>query len=316
MNEGRAAMRRLVFSMLCGGVALIGCACATKSFVRDQINATETRLNQQVTSTETSLSQRADVQEAKLREAAGETRQAIDTADQRLNGLDMRVGDVGARASGAATRADLATAATRDAEARLSQRLAGRNRYRLLETKVVHFESGQIEIRGQDANELESVAKALTADPNAVLELQGFTDSRGSDQYNRDLARERVEAVMRYLVQRHGVPLRQLSAISMGKVVPGAGEKPSREALASARRVDLRLFAPWSSWEDAQSASVPATPEPTATVAPEPRTPSAVSALPVQPEVVPSSAAPVDPARGSVMELLKTITPRDLGGRD
>jgi outer membrane protein OmpA-like peptidoglycan-associated protein len=310
-------MRKIVSSMLCGGVVLLGCACATKSFVREQISATETRLNHQVTSTETNLSQRADLQETKLREAAGQSRQAIDIADQRLNGLDMRVGDVGNRASSAATRADLAAAATRDAEARLSQRLAGRNRYRLLDTKVIYFESGQIEIRSQDMNELESVAKVLTADPNAVLELHGFADARGSDQYNRDLARERVEAVVRYLVKRHGVELRQLTAISMGKVVLVAGEKASGETLASARRVDMRLFAPWSSWEDAQSAGAPAPPEPTATVAPEPRTPSAVSALPVQPEVVPSPAAPIDaPTRGGVMDLLKTITPKDLGGKD
>jgi outer membrane protein OmpA-like peptidoglycan-associated protein len=311
-------IRRLVSSMLCGGVVLLGCACATKSFVRDQLSATEARLNHQVTATETSLAQRADLQETKLREAAaraGEHRQAIDVTDQRVNGLDLRVGDVGARASGAATRADLATAAARDAEARLSQRLAGRNRYRLLDTKVVHFESGQTEIRGQDMNELESVAKALTADPNAILELQGFADARGSDHYNRDLARERVEAVMRYLVKRHGIELRQLSAISMGKVALVGGEKASGETLAAARRVDMRLFAPWSSWEDAQSAHGPTTPEPTATVGPEPRTPSTISALPVQPEPVPSPAAPLDaPARGGVHELLKTITPRDLGG--
>jgi outer membrane protein OmpA-like peptidoglycan-associated protein len=313
-------MRRLVSSMLCGGVVLLGCACATKSFVRDQLSATETRLNHQVTATETSLAQRADLQETKLREAAaraGEHRQAIDVTDQRLNGLDVRVGDVGGRASSAATRADLATAAARDAEARLSQRLAGRNRYRLLDTKVIHFESGQIEIRSQDMNALESVAKALTADPNAILELQGFADARGSDQYNRDLARERVEAVMRYLVKRHGIELRQLSAISMGKVALVAGEKAGPETLASARRVDMRLFAPWSSWEDAQSAHGPTTPEPTATVVPEPRTPSTISALPGQPEPVPSPAAPLAaPERGGVHELLKTITPKDLGGKD
>jgi len=62
-----------------------------------------------------------------------------------------------------------------------------------------------------------------------------------------------VEAAARYLVQRHGIELRQLRAFAMGKVALAAGEKPSPEAFAKARRVDIRLLAPWSSWEDAQA---------------------------------------------------------------
>jgi outer membrane protein OmpA-like peptidoglycan-associated protein len=306
--------RGLASLILCGGVAVLGSACATKSFVETQVSATESK-----------LTERAALQETKLRETAdraGESRQAIDVADQRLNGLDMRVGEVGARASSAETRADLATGTARDAardvEARLSQRLASRNRHRLLDTKFVYFDSGKTEIRSQDVNELEYVAKTLTADPNAILELQGFADSRGSDRYNRELANERVEAVMRYLVQRHGIELRQLRAISMGKVTLGAGEKASPEALARARRVDIRLLAPWSSWEDAQSQINSTAPEPTATVVPAPRGPATISALPVQAEPMqPPQAAPIDaPARGRLPEFLKTITPKDLGGAE
>jgi outer membrane protein OmpA-like peptidoglycan-associated protein len=69
------------------------------------------------------------------------------------------------------------------------------------------------------------VAKGVGADSDAVLELQGFADPRGSDRYNSQLARERVEAVIRYLVQDHGIELRQIRAVAMGKVALGAGEK-------------------------------------------------------------------------------------------
>lgn len=106
--------RRRVPSVLCAGIAVLGVACATKSFVQEPINATENRLTQQMTTAETNLPQRAAIQETKLRETAdrsGENRQAIGVADQRLNGLDLRVGELGARASSPETRADLATAA-------------------------------------------------------------------------------------------------------------------------------------------------------------------------------------------------------------
>jgi outer membrane protein OmpA-like peptidoglycan-associated protein len=289
---------RLVSLILCGGVAALGGACATKSFVREEVGATERKISEQMTTTE-------NVQEAKLRETAGrvgETRQAVDVADQRINGLDVRVSEADARAGGA-------EAGARDVEARLSQRLATRNRYRLVETKSVYFDSGQTEVRSQDAGELESVAKALTADPNAVVELQGFADVRGSDRFNRELARERVEAVMRYLVQQHGIELRQARAISMGKATLATGEKPSPEILAKARRVDIRLLTPWSSWEDNLSEVDSTAPERSATVSPEPPGSETISAVPVR--VTPVQPAPI---RRRVPEFLKTITPGDLGG--
>jgi len=55
--------RRLVSSILCGGVAMLGAACATKDFVREEVGATERKLTGQMTAAETS-------QEAKLRETA------------------------------------------------------------------------------------------------------------------------------------------------------------------------------------------------------------------------------------------------------
>lgn len=273
-------MRRLIGSILCSGVAMLGTACATKSFVRQEVGATEHKLTDQMTATETQ-------QDTKLRETAdrvGENRQAIDATDQRLNGLDLRVGEASSRAGTAETHA-------RDVEARLSQRLATRNRFRLVETKSVHFDADQTEVRSQDADDLASVAKVLVADPNAVLELQGFTDARGSDRYNRELARERVEAVMRYLVQHHGVELRQVRAIAMGKEAPAAGEKPGPDTLAKARRVDMRLFTPWSSWEDNLNQIESSAPEPSSTV------------------------TSMQPARGHLPEILNTITPNDLGGK-
>jgi len=314
-------LRRLASLILCGSLATLGSACATKSFVQKQVGATESKLTRQMPATETNLTERAELQETKLRETAdrtGESRLAIDAADQRLNGLDMRVGEVGTLASGAKARADQATVAAHDAEARLSQRFASRNTYRLLDTKAVYFNSGQTEIRSQDVNELEAVAKALTANPSASLELQGFADSRGSDRYNRELARERVEAVMRYLVQRHGIELRQLQAISMGKVALSAGERASPEALARARRVDIRLLAPWSSWEDAQTQIDRGAREETATVVPAPPAPATIATLPAQPEPaqLPQAARVDPPAQGRLPEFLKTITLKDLGGEE
>jgi len=317
---GRVMGRQLAYLVLCSGFILLISGCATKSFVATQLSATETK-----------LTQRADTQEAKLRETAdraGASRQAIDQVGA----------EVGAVASDAKTRAVTAL----DADARLSQRLAERNKFRLLEARSIYFDSGKAEIRSGDMNELEDVAKALKADANAVLELQGFADPRGNDRHNNELARERVEAAARYLVQRHGIELRQLRAFAMGKVALAAGEKPSPEAFARARRVDIRLLAPWSSWEDAQApidqtaSAQPSTGDPSAeAVAPksikgdefnrrELRPGAPVKARYDQPAAPNISARPghdrdllqnAVPGK-ALLEVLKTISPKELGGED
>jgi outer membrane protein OmpA-like peptidoglycan-associated protein len=306
--------RRLASFTLCIGMAMLGVACATKDFVQERVSELESKLAGQMTATQTQLTERTDLQETKLRDTAertGENRRAVDAADERLRGLDTRVGEVGSLAEGAKTRADRAAVLAQDAESRLAQRLAGRNKYRLMDTKSVYFGSGQIELRSRDVSELDEVARALAADPNAILELQGFADSQGSDRYNRELARERVEAVVSYLVQQHGVELRQLRGIAMGKVPLGAGEKPSAEALARARRVDVRLFSPWSSWEDTQAQSG----ERATNTGPATAAPATMAGLPdqVEPSLLPRAALEDPPARRRLPELLRTITPLDLG---
>ena len=138
--------RRLASFILCGGMAVLGVACATKDFVQERVSASESKLADQMTATQTQFTERADLQETKLRETAertGENRRAVDAADQRLRGLDTQVSEVGTLAEGAKTRADSAAVSAQGGEARLAQRFAGRNKYRLLDTKSVYFGSGQ-----------------------------------------------------------------------------------------------------------------------------------------------------------------------------
>ena len=121
--------------------------------------------------------------------AWGPAEKAIDAASQQLKGLDT----VWTRWVFLATRREDARGeAAHDATCGSRSASRRRNSYRLLETRFLDFERDQAEIRNQDITELEEVAKVLKADVNAVLELQGFAIC-GSDPYNYQLARERVE---------------------------------------------------------------------------------------------------------------------------
>jgi len=219
--------RRLVALVLCGGLGVLFSACATKGFVRE----TETRISQRVDSTETRLRETAD--------RTSSNTQALEATGQRLQSLDGAVSDA---------KKDTAqvAAAQKESEATFNRRLGNRNRYAMVETKSVVFDFSKADLRDEGFNDLEDVAKALKADPNAVVELQGFADPRGTDRYNYVLTRDRVDAVVRYLVQRHNIDLRRIAAVGMGKVTLGAGEKGDKDTFARSRRVDIRLLAPQS----------------------------------------------------------------------
>lgn len=232
--------RAMVVLILCGVSAALVSGCATKKFVREQVGATEGRLGQRVDTQETELKQTT--------ERTGATAQALQAANERLQGIDSRVQGVDSRVtevSALAKQAQQDASAAGEAVRATDQRFANRNKLATLETKSVFFDFGKADVRDQAMPELEDVAKALKADPNAVVELQGFADSSGSDLYNYRLTRDRVDAVTRYLVQ-HGIELRRIYAVGMGKAPRERNGKADREALARSRRVDIVLLAPQS----------------------------------------------------------------------
>src|SRR5215813_1280984 len=222
----------------CLGVAVLLSACATKGFVREQVGTSEGKLAQRVDSTD-----------AKLRETSDRTAsntQALESTGQRLTGIDAKVSEVGSVAADAKKDAAAVAQAQKDSESVFNQRFANRNKYAQVQTKSIYFDFNKADLKDEGVNELRDLANALKADPNAVLELQGFADARGTDKYNYQLTRDRVDAVVRYLVMREGVDLRRIAAVGMGKEPVAAGEKPNKDTYAKSRRVEMRLLAPQS----------------------------------------------------------------------
>jgi len=233
--------RSIIAVVLSVGIATVASGCATEKFVREQLGATEAK-----------IADRVDTQETKLRDMSdrtGANTQAIEAAGQQLKAFDTRLEDVSGMATDAKTsaadakqQADSVANALRDTRGEFNQKMANRNRYSTLETISVFFDFNRADLKDQGMTELEDLAKALKADPNAVLELRGFADARGSDRYNYQLTRERVDSVVRYLVQRHAIELRRIHAVGMGKETRAAGDRTASKS----RRVDIRLLAPQS----------------------------------------------------------------------
>jgi peptidoglycan-associated lipoprotein len=84
----------------------------------------------------------------------------------------------------------------------------------------------------------EFASPIVGGNQNVFIEIQGHTDSVGSDTYNEELGLERAEAVRRYLNMQHKIPLHRMSVISYGESAP-VTDNNSRDSRAQNRRVVL-----------------------------------------------------------------------------
>lgn len=103
----------------------------------------------------------------------------------------------------------------------------------------VHFKSQSADLSDDAKAALDAFAKRVKDLNQAVyIEIQGHTDSTGSDSYNEKLGQERADAVRRYLAMKHGLPLARLSTISYGELLPVA-DNHTKDGRAKNRRVVL-----------------------------------------------------------------------------
>jgi OOP family OmpA-OmpF porin len=83
----------------------------------------------------------------------------------------------------------------------------------------VAFELNAALLTAESRNILDGVATDLKKYPRLRIELQGHTDSSGSDQHNLKLSQQRADAVRTYLMER-GVAASQLEARGYGESQP------------------------------------------------------------------------------------------------
>lgn len=83
----------------------------------------------------------------------------------------------------------------------------------------VTFELNSARLTPDSQQVLNSVAADLKKYPRLQIELQGHTDSSGSDQYNLKLSQQRADSVRIYLMDQ-GVPGNQLTARGYGESQP------------------------------------------------------------------------------------------------
>jgi outer membrane protein OmpA-like peptidoglycan-associated protein len=191
----------VVFGLIAALATTTG--CATKKYVRQETGAVGTRV---------------DGVEGQVEEA-----------QTRLDTHDRQIGETSRTAQEALQRAQEA--------GKLAQ---GKLLYEtVLSDDKVKFGFDTSDLSPQAEAALDEFASQLTGDnKNVYIEIQGHTDSVGSEKYNEELGLLRAEAVRRYLNQKHTIPLHRINVISYGESAAVA-DNSTREGRSQNRRVAL-----------------------------------------------------------------------------
>jgi OmpA-OmpF porin, OOP family len=124
-----------------------------------------------------------------------------------------------------------------------SQRFARLDDFEVKDKATVKFSPGSTTISSANKQQLKQLAENANKNPKYLVKVTGFADSTGNAEMNTKLSGDRAKAVIAYLVQQCGVPVRRV-------VAPGAmgeyGSTASNETntgRAQNRRVEVTVVA-------------------------------------------------------------------------
>jgi outer membrane protein OmpA-like peptidoglycan-associated protein len=135
--------------------------------------------------------------------------------NQRMERLGNQINATDQLARGANERADAAMNRAESVDGRLTRLWSNRYKQKAVDTVEIYFAFDKADLSEGAQMALLGVVKELQASPTLVVRLGGFTDPKGTRDYNYGLAQRRVEAVRRFLEEK-GVELSRVQEIRMG----------------------------------------------------------------------------------------------------
>ena len=180
----------------------------------------------------------------------------LDESEQnarRLSGQVQELSEVSNSARTSAERAqdsaDQAMSAANNAKSYAEERVEATNQritsldeYSAGSTVIVLFEAGSSVLSDTAKSDLQSLASELERKSGFLVEVAGFASSDGNADYNRRLSQQRADAVIQYMAETFGIPLRRfVTPMGYGENQPIA-DNQTRAGRRQNRRVEVRIL--------------------------------------------------------------------------
>jgi outer membrane protein OmpA-like peptidoglycan-associated protein len=199
-----------------------------------RFNETDMRTARSVESRAAPLEERASNTETKLGQ--------VEENAQRLSGQLDELAAVANTAKGGAKAAQETADAAVVGVNETNERISALDDYVPQTTTAVNFKVNSAMLSADAKTKLDELATRALNTKGYVIEVSGFTDATGSIQKNRLLSQNRADAVIRYLVENHQIPLRRVvTPYGYGKSNPVA-DNTTREGREQNRRVEIKLL--------------------------------------------------------------------------
>jgi outer membrane protein OmpA-like peptidoglycan-associated protein len=193
-------------------------------------------------------SQQAQTGEARIKEQRSKEEVAKGEADRNRVLLESRTTEAERAAAAAQAQAAQADAARQQAVAAqaqaedLQRQLADlqakqTDRGMVLTLGDVLFDTAKATLKPGADSVMERVATFMQKNPDTKVMIEGHTDSRGSDEYNQELSKNRARAVQDALASR-GIDRNRVEAVGKGEGFPVASND-SQAGQQQNRRVEI-----------------------------------------------------------------------------
>lgn len=105
---------------------------------------------------------------------------------------------------------------------------------------IIYFDTNKATIKPKSFPIIDGAVEYMKKNPGVKLEVQGHTDSIGTDEYNMKLSDTRADAVRKYMIGK-GIAADRLAAKGFGESKP-AVSNATREGRAKNRRIEFKPF--------------------------------------------------------------------------
>lgn len=105
---------------------------------------------------------------------------------------------------------------------------------------LVFFDFDKFTLQDISIPELQRIVRFMNKNPDLSISLEGHTDDRGDDAYNKNLSQQRANSVKEYLVE-NGIDDTRIKTVGYGESKPLMNEQ-TEEARAMNRRVEMVII--------------------------------------------------------------------------
>jgi len=107
---------------------------------------------------------------------------------------------------------------------------------------IVKFDVGSSKISANGQNDLKSLAQVASAQTGYIVEVVGYADATGSAEMNTKLSEDRAKAVVTFLMQQAGVPMRHIVAPGAMGEYGATASNETKNGRADNRRVEVKVL--------------------------------------------------------------------------